>query len=287
MITHPVFSNLKLHSNGELYKVLGVGIEKRRTMHEWPLSCVQELQLYNGTKWIYKSQRPPTVEASFYEHARSDLLPAHRYLGKFDHCDTMILEYIDAPLLCHKGCEEKDFVEHGRQIVTEIGHIEGELPVYLDISSQDAWIDFAQMTLKNLRKLVDDGRFSLISAKAIENLKSWVQSTNTLKTVTNGSRVKHGDLKGDQVFITADGYRVIDWQRPIIAPPDVDFVSLLVSQKIDPMKYVDPEIIRIYGFLRLYWAVEAQLHLFPDQKWPLFQKWALEAINYIKNTVRL
>jgi len=279
MITHPTFSKLVLHSDREISEILGIGIENRRTIHEWPLSCVQELQLVNGAKLIYKSQLPPTVEASFYEHARSELLPAHRYLGKSDHCDTMLIEFIDAPLLCNKGYDEKDFVEHGRQLVKEIGQIEGELPVYLDISTQSAWLDFAQMTLKRLKKLVADGRFSLISANAIESLKSWIQSAETLKTVTHDSRVIHGDLKGDQVFITANGYRVIDWQRPIIAPPDVDFVSLLVAQKIDPMKYVDPEMIRIFWFLRLYWAVEAQFHLFPDRKWPLFQEWALESIK--------
>jgi hypothetical protein len=85
----------------------------------------------------------------------------------------------------------------------------------------------------------------------------------------------------EQVFVRADGYRVIDWQRPVVAPPEVDLVALLVRAGLDPRPYVDATTVRVFWFLQLHWAVEAQAHLFPERRWPLFDQWAAEAVGHI------
>jgi hypothetical protein len=36
--THPVFTDIALHSDDELVQLLGSGIEERATIHDWPLS---------------------------------------------------------------------------------------------------------------------------------------------------------------------------------------------------------------------------------------------------------
>ncbi|AGL03138.1 hypothetical protein [Desulfoscipio gibsoniae] len=99
MITHPAFTDILMHSDQELADILGIRIISRNTIYEWPLSCMQKLTLDNGKKLIYKSQLPPTVEPDFYEHAVSKLLPAYQVIGKFGNCNTMIIDWIDAPLL--------------------------------------------------------------------------------------------------------------------------------------------------------------------------------------------
>ena len=65
----------------------------------------------------------------------------------------------------------------------------------------------------------------------------------------------------------------MDWQRPVVAPPDIDLVALLVGQAIDPRPHVSATAFRAFWFLRLHWAVEAQAHLFPGSRWPLFDHW--------------
>ena len=70
---------------------------------------------------------------------------------------------------------------------------------------------------------------------------------------------------------------MIDWQRPVIAPPEIDLVGLLVDRKIDPRRYVSTAVIKIFWFLRLNWAVEAQYDLFPGFEGRLFDQWAAEA----------
>jgi Phosphotransferase enzyme family len=287
MQTHPIFTNIRMHSDDELAQTLGVEIAERETIHQWPLSCVQRLRLADGTKRVYKSQLPPTVEPAFYESASSPLLPRHRMLDRLGECDTMTFEWIDAPLLRDTAGSDAELVEHGRQVVARIGEIRGELPVYLDLGSVDAWSVVTEVALEKLRRLIQDGRFGSMDLDAVEQVRQWATSPQVVETVTACPRVIHGDLTAEQVFVTGDGYRVIDWQRPVVGPPEVDLVALLVgavtnrSPAREPRRHVDATVVGVFWFLRLYWAVEAQFDLFPEFRGPLFDQWSSEAIAQI------
>jgi hypothetical protein len=279
--THPFFKDILMHSDDALSELLGVGITERATIHEWPLSCVQRLVLADGRKLIYKSQLPPTVEAGFYEAASSPLLPEVRLLGKLGNCDTLTIDWIDAPLLRDVAYSAGGLIEQGKQVIAQIGEIKGDLPVYLDIGSAEKWSAEGQIVFDKVTKLIQDKRFTLIDLDAVERVRAWIMSPYVIAAIIDHPRVTHGDLTAEQVFVTADGYRVIDWQRPILAPPEVDLVALLVGQKIDPRRFVDPTLVGIFWFLHLRWAVVAQFDLFPDKRWPLFDQWAADAVSHI------
>jgi hypothetical protein len=287
MQTHPFFTDILMHSDNELAETLGVNIAERETIHAWPLSCVQRLLLADGTKLIYKSQLPPTVEPEFYENASSPLMPGHRVLEKQGPCATMAIDWIHAPLLRDVARSDAEIVEHGRRVVAQIGEISGELPVYLDIGSPDAWPAVVDAVLEKLRRLSLDGRFGSTDLDAVDRVRRWAMSTRVVETVSECPRVIHGDLTAEQVFVTGDGYRVIDWQRPVFGPPEVDLVALLVgavnnpSPVCDPRRHVDAAVVGVFWFLRLYWAVEAQFDLFPNFRGPLFDQWSAEAITHI------
>ena len=117
MHAHPVFADLLLHSDDELALALQSAIVERETIHAWPLSCVQRLCLADGTRLIYKSQLPPTVEPTFYARAASPLLPGQRTLGELGRCVTMVLDWIEAPLLRDVAHSAAEFVDHGRRVV--------------------------------------------------------------------------------------------------------------------------------------------------------------------------
>jgi hypothetical protein len=281
MITHQTFTNIRMHSDQELADILGACIVSRNTIHEWPLSCVQKLTLDNGRDLIYKSQLPPTVEPDFYEHAVSRLLPACQVIGKLDDCDTMIIDWLDAPLLSDEVLSTNELIEHGKHIIAQIRDIGGDLPVYLNIGSDSAWLNTVQTTMEKLNILITDGRFNISDHNALENLRRWSRSDQVLEAITCNPHVIHGDLKADQVFLVDGEYRIIDWQRPYVAPSEVDFVSLLINQHVEPYPIVKKAVIDIFWFLRLHWAIEAQFTLFPDKRWLLFNHWAMEAIENI------
>jgi len=287
MQTHPFFTNILMHSDDELAERLGVAIVERETIHEWPLSCVQRLLLADGAKRIYKSQLPPTVEPEFYQMASSPLLPGHCVLDRLGDCATMTFDWIDAPLLRDVAQGDAELVYHGRQVLEQIGEISGNLPAYLDIGSADAWASVGERALAKLRQLVQDGRFRSTDLDAVDRVRNWARSVRVIDAVTEGPHIVHGDLTAEQVFVTGDGYRVIDWQRPVIGPPEVDLVALLVGAvgdrgpALEPRRHVDAAVVGVFWFLRLHWAVEAQHDLFPDFRGGLFDQWAHEAITKI------
>jgi hypothetical protein len=279
---HPFFPNILLHTDAELSSLLDSATVERETLHEWPLSCVQRLLLADGTTLVYKSQLPPTVEPQFYEAAVSRLLPGYRRLGKLGGCDILLLDWIDAPLLRTVSQDEADLAAHGHRLVGQIGDISGNLPVYLDIGSAEAWAAVVEITLAKLDQLISDRRFGLVDKSALEQVQAWSTSAEIVETIGKEPRLVHGDLKADQVFVTADGYRVIDWQRPMIAPPEIDLVSLLIFEGLNPALYVSAAVIGIRWFLQLHWSAVAQHDLFPGFAGQLFDQWAAEAIAHIR-----
>ena len=79
-----------------------------------------------------------------------------------------------------------------------------------------------------------------------------------------------------------DGYRVIDWGTPAVAPARIDLVWLLAEAGTDPFPYVDPADYGVAYFLHLRWAVVAQHDFFPDVTAPIFQEWADEGAAAIQ-----
>ncbi|MBN9388656.1 MAG: phosphotransferase [Chloroflexi bacterium] len=283
MPTHPVFTDLLLHSDAELESLLDKKILEREMVHAWPLSCVERLRLEDGSQLAYKSQLPPTVETRFYEQASSPLLPGHRYLGRLGDCETMLLDWIEAPLLRDVALTEAELVAHGRRVVEQIGQTRGTWPVYLDIGTIEAWAAAGQKVFDKQRQLIEDGRFRLTDLAGLKQVWAWAGATETLRAIAAHPWLAHGDLTAGQIFVAEDQYRVIDWQRPVIAPPEIDLVGLLVDREIDPRPYVAGPVIAIFWFLRLHWAVEAQFDLFPAFKGHLFDQWAAQATAHILN----
>jgi hypothetical protein len=281
MDRHPAFSGIRLHADSELAETLGAGIVDRQTIHEWPLSCVQRVVLEDGRKLIYKAQLPPTVEPAFYAHAVSSLMADHRFLAKVDDCEIMVLDWIDAPLLRDAVVGDGEWIVHGKELVAQIGAIDGRPPVYLDVGSAESWSAVVESTLGMLEGLIGAGRFRSIQRERVDALRRWAASRLVHDCVTERPRLIHGDLKAGQIFLCRDGYRVIDWQRPMIGPPEVDLVSLLVTAGVDPRAYVTREINGVFWFLFLRWAVVAQAELFPDFTRPIFGKWAVVAAQQI------
>ena len=216
---HPVFPRIRLHSDLELTKALGAGIVERQIIHEWPLSCVQRVVLEGGERLVYKSQLPPTLEPAFYEHAVSSLLTSHRFLAKVDDCEIMTLDWIDAPLLRDVVRSNEEWLVRGKELIARIGAMEGVPPVYLDIGSGTAWSTVVDATLGMLAELIRSGRFRSIGQEHVDELRRWAESRAVHDCIAERPRLIHGDLKASQVFLERDGYRVIDWQRPLIGPP--------------------------------------------------------------------
>ncbi|GAA5027690.1 hypothetical protein GCM10023317_75850 [Actinopolymorpha pittospori] len=272
---------LVMCDDAELAKVVGAEVASRTTIHAWPLSWVQRLEFTDGRTFAYKSQLPPTVEPEFYQAATSPLLLGHRVLDRYADCRTILIDWLDAPGVNDAHQTEDQLLHRAREVVNQIGEIAGDLPVYLDLGTPQAWASAVEGTLAKLHELVVNRRFPSTDVSMVEKLADWVASPPVLAKITESPRLIHGDLRADQIFVTDAGYRIVDWQRPVIAPPEVDLVSLLTDLGIDPRPHVDASTRGIERFVLLHWAVVAQYDLFPTLDGSLFDEWSSSAIRAI------
>jgi len=263
MHRHPHF-DLLLHDDRELASYLQSDIVERRTLHQWPLSCVQQLTMADGRKAIYKVQFGPTVESEFYAEARSPLLPWAETIYQSDGYVCMLFEFLEGPLLEKLDLPEEQVVQVGRAVMDQIANIGGELPHYLDVSTESKWEELIIALARDLRALVDQRRFTIVDRPTVRALERWALSEAILSAIRTRPGYVHRDLGGDNLFVLPDGYRVIDWQRPILGPTDLDLASLLESLGCDPLKHVDRGVIRVLCLLHVRWLTECATRWFPQ-----------------------
>jgi len=158
---HPYF-DLYLHDDAELGTLLGSPVCQRQTLQEWPLSCVQRITTSGGRKCIYKAQHEPTVEPEFYAKARSSLLIPARTIFRAGMYSAMLLDEIDGPTLEQLQFSESEALEFGRALLQQIAEINGELPCYLDISTEQKWTERMGLVLGDLKGLVEAGIFQSV-----------------------------------------------------------------------------------------------------------------------------
>jgi hypothetical protein len=295
MERHPYF-DLWLHDTPELAKHLGVEILERTTIHDWPLSCVQLLQLADGGQVIYKSQlRAASMEPDFFaaincdrvgvsEHTRSRL-PRAETLGTLENSVGMVIEYINTPRLEDFQLTEAEIVEHGNLLQGELSHFPLDLPVYIDIDSPAKWSAFVRETLSMLRSLIDHELFHMTTATTVQSLAEWSQSQAVMTALQASPSINHGDLGGENVFVTPDGYKIIDWQRPVRGPAELDRVTFLFSMGVDPLKYSHRCMNELNWFIHLRWFAECKLHWFPPGE--SYDRQVAELASLILNSLNL
>jgi len=283
MHEHPQFAGMLFHDDDELGAALGSRVASRALVHEWPLTRTEDVRLDDGRRYAYKTQLPPTVEQQFYEQASSSLLAPFRDLGQAGASSFLAVEWIDAPTLYAPALEEGDFIAQARQVVDGIGGITGAPPVFLDLSTPDALGSAAGITAERLASLIRSGRFARVPSDSPSRIEEWARAMPVVEAAASNPRVTHGDLSPEEVFRTADGYRVIDWQRPVRGPADLDLVSLLRYRRIEPLLYVHAEVVELSWFVLLHWAALVQTDLLPDLAPTIPEGWALAALPHILN----
>ena len=271
---HPYF-DLWLHSTQELTARLGIEIVDRNTLHEWPLSCVQLLHLADGSQKIYKSQlRATTVEPEFYSAAcKGDAqlpsgyrscLPQSTLLETMQNSVGMVIEYINVPNLDRMQLTDTEIVEHGNRLLSAMHQFPADFPAYIDISSRAKWSAYVDETLSMLQKLIISDQFHLTTIATNQKLVEWSNSDAILAAVQAPFILNHGDLTGDNIFVTAEGYKIIDWQRPVRGPAGLDLAKYYYAMGLEPLKYIHHSLVKMNWFLHLRWFVECKLHWFPS-----------------------
>jgi hypothetical protein len=239
-------------------------VRERLTLQEWPLSCVERVATEDGRKQVYKAQHSPSVEPKFYAQARSRLIISARTVYDVEPYSAMFLEYLEAPTVGQMNWAEPEVLEFGTASLKEIAGMEGLLPLRLDLSSEQKWRDYFGGILRDLQILVQRRIFQVVQPPMIAALERLAFSASVLNAIRAGSGYVHHDLAGDNVFVLPDGPRVIDWQRPILAPAALDLALLLESLGFDPVPRVGEGVFWLMRLLRASWFTECATEWFPE-----------------------
>lgn len=252
---HPYF-DLWLHEDAELSALLGSLVVERTTLHEWPLSCVQRLRLADGRTRIYKTQAAPTVEPAFYAAAQSPLLVAARILTAAEGPAALLLDDLSAPRLVDLRPSEAGARRVGATILEQIVRIAGAPPTFVDIHIEELWMVYAGALLADLNALIEKGMFHLVDRALVGRLAQLVESPSVLAAIRSPIGYVHGDLNGDNIFVMLDGYRVIDWQRPVYGPVALNLANVLDSLGFDARRHVDVGVVQLLYILRIAWFAQ-------------------------------
>jgi Phosphotransferase enzyme family len=286
MHEHPQFAVLLVHDDDELGLALGSPVLSRMVVHEWPLTRTEDVRLADGRRYAYKAQLPPTVEPEYYARSTSPVIPRFRDLGRVGVTAFLATEWIVAPTLHDTDLSESEFVAQAREVVRRIGEIEGNAPAFLDVSTPSALEEAVTITADRLAGLIASKRFANLATDVPSRIAKWGRSAGLVDAATSHIQLTHGDLSPEEVFVTADGFRVIDWQRPVLGPADLDLVSLLRFRRIDPLRYVRPEVVQLSWLILLHWAALAQAEVLPDLPPDIPEGWAQQALPHILNPLR-
>jgi aminoglycoside/choline kinase family phosphotransferase len=115
-----------------------------------------------------------------------------------------------------------------------------------------------------LYALIDGGAFRLTTTQMAADLARWATSPAVRAAFEGPCGYVHRDLSGDNLMVLPDGYRVIDWQRPIWGPTDLDRVDLLNSLGYDPLRHVGAGVVQAWLVLSVGWLTEAKARWFPQ-----------------------
>lgn len=263
MHRHPHF-DIWLHDDRELAALLGSPLIERSTLHEWPLSCVQRIRTADGGTRIYKAQSEPTVEPAFYAGARSPLLAHAQIIDRAGMPAALLIEELTAPRLSDLQLTEAEVLGAGRDLLAEIAQITGDPPAVADIRTEVQWSAYADAILADLTALVESSAFRQVDQAIIDHLAQQMVSPPVLAAIHSQPGYVHQDLSGDNVFSLPDGYRVIDWQRPLWGPVALDLATLLESLGFEPGRHVESGVVQLMYLLRIGWFARSGRHFFPE-----------------------
>lgn len=263
MHRHPQF-DLWVHDDDELAMALGNPVTERTTIHEWPLSSVQRVRTADGRRHIYKVQAPPTLEPEFYARARSPLLVPTRVLVGRGATAAMLMDEVDGRRLSDARPSELEAVALAATLVRGIAEIEGDLPAMTDITTPDRWADHIGPALAELRAFLFDGTFHQVDMALVDRLSRLAESRSVLAAIDSPSGYVHTDLMANNVLVTPDGYRILDWQRPIRGPIALDVATLLISLGVDATRHVPVGVVQLYHLLHIAWYTQSARRWYPE-----------------------
>ncbi|MBQ4350899.1 MAG: phosphotransferase [Clostridia bacterium] len=214
---------LTIPDDGALAPVLGGAVQSRTVIHEWPLSRVERITAENGHTAILKTQlTSASAERAFLRKVRDPALPVPIADSVSGDCDWMLLPDYGSACEDWSGFTDEAIRERVRELCRIIARLDGDAPVFFDLSTPEKLADACRSILPTL---ADAGW----SEDARAGLLGWAEGEAKV-CFESPAALLHGDMKGENVIHAAGGVILLDWQRPIRGPePLEEELALLLA----------------------------------------------------------
>jgi len=116
--------------------------------------------------------------------------------------------------------------------------------------------------------LVDQDKFELVSHDTVHTLDRCARSPEVAEAASVSPGLVHGDFGDDNLFVLPDGYRVIDWQRPMRGPTHLNFPGFRDRQAADAPQSLRNGLFVISEFLGVNWLTQCK------------KRWITDATSY-------
>jgi streptomycin 6-kinase len=128
------------------------------------------------------------------------------------------------------------------------------LPALADLTTPADHVDYVESMLADLSALVQSGAFLRVTEQSVATI---ARAATRITSPISEPAYLHGDLTAENVFVSDwTSYRgafiIIDWQRPLRGPVDLDRACLLESLGVDPLPIVGPEIMALLAITRTH-----------------------------------
>lgn len=250
MPPHPYF-DLELLDDNTLNHYLPAPIIARRTIHEWPLSCVQQITCQDATQHIYKSQAHPSVESAIYR----SITAAHLLAATVINEHHLILPYVAQTALT------RDPAAEAQHILMHIAAMPRHTPVYQTLNTFDAWLARMHATVSSLQELVHATTFQRLTHRDIARINEFAHHPEMQALWQGVVGVVHGDLTPENMIHTATCTYIIDWQRPLYAPIVID--RWMLEQTLQLPSTTPTMTQALCVILEIAWLTDAATRWFP------------------------
>lgn len=264
MKKHPYF-DLQIFDNEELSEILDSPVITRKTIHHWPLSCVDKVTTGDEKTWILKSNRHPCdVEGHFYEAVRHPNILRPRHMLHHSPYQNIIYPFqLGKKLTEHRtqpGDSADSLFQRYHRVVDAL--TQPTLPVYLNVSTEETFTNRIVEMVANMERLVHTHQFHHTTITHLHQLKDILWSPRTLSIALSNTGLVHGDFSADNVFLqqNQDSFLIIDWQRPMIGAKLIDEYMFHSSLGATP----SPEASLIGIIFQIDWLVDCAVHWFPE-----------------------
>jgi hypothetical protein len=252
---HPHF-DLMLPSNQMLERHVQARVTTRLVCHEWPLSCVERVVFDGGMEKYCKTMRAPSREIEAYRSLQSPLLVRAIILAESEDSSAILLDCFSGSRLTKNALEREGLSNFLDSLKRGLSEIQGVGPVFVDLSTiEKVTIQMNEM-LDRLRRRFGGEAPRRIDSDLLQVAERCATNPLVQAAFIQDAIYTNGDLSADNILLSDNEMRVIDWQFPRIASFDVECVNLFTSLGLDPRERLPDSVIAAALLCKIRWLAE-------------------------------